>query len=159
MIKNLKRFLVGSPIRSAMAHHERLSKKTATRGLFFRRDFVRCLFQRSNSACFSGCRYGNHRYLVPIVIGITALLGILTLSYRQTIHAYPSGGGAYIVAKDNIGTQAGLVAGRLLLVDYILTVAVSVSSGVAAITSAFQGNAAGISGFPPGANLPFFHWL
>ncbi len=78
-------------------------------------------------------------YLVPIVIGITALLAILTLSYRQTIHAYPSGGGAYIVAKDNLGTTPGLVAGGALLVDYILTVAVSISAGVAAITSAAQG--------------------
>jgi amino acid transporter len=78
-------------------------------------------------------------YLVPIVVGITLLLAILTLSYRQTIHAYPSGGGAYIVAKDNLGTQPGLVAGAALLVDYILTVAVSVSAGVAALTSAAQG--------------------
>jgi amino acid transporter len=78
-------------------------------------------------------------YLVPIVIGITMLLAILALSYRQTIHAYPNGGGAYIVAKDNLGTTAGLVAGASLLVDYILTVAVSVSAGVAAITSAAQG--------------------
>ena len=78
-------------------------------------------------------------YLIPIIIGITILLGILVLSYRQTIHAYTSGGGAYIVAKDNLGNSAGLVAGASLLVDYILTVAVSVSAGVAAITSAAQG--------------------
>ncbi len=78
-------------------------------------------------------------YLPPILIGLTVLLSILVLSYRQTIHSYPSGGGAYIVAKDNLGTQAGLVAAASLLVDYVLTVAVSVSAGVAAITSAVQG--------------------
>ena len=76
---------------------------------------------------------------MPIVFGIVVLLAILTLSYRQTIKAYPSGGGAYIVAKDNLGTLPGLVAGASLLVDYILTVAVSISAGVAAITSAVNG--------------------
>jgi amino acid transporter len=79
------------------------------------------------------------RYVVPISIGITALLVIVTTSYRQTIHAYPSGGGAYIVAKENLGTNPGLVAAAALLVDYVLTVSVSVSAGVAAITSAAQG--------------------
>jgi amino acid transporter len=64
---------------------------------------------------------------------------IVTLSYRQTIHAYPTGGGAYIVAKENLGTTAGLVAGASLLIDYVLTVSVSIAAGVAAITSAAQG--------------------
>jgi amino acid transporter len=138
MIKNLKRFLVGSPIRSAMAHHERLSKKTAM--AVFSSDAISSVAYSNEAILLVLVAAGTAATvnLVPIVIGITVLLGILTLSYRQTIHAYPSGGGAYIVAKDNIGTQAGLVAGASLLVDYILTVAVSVSSGVAAITSAFQ---------------------
>jgi amino acid transporter len=70
-------------------------------------------------------------------LGITALLAILFVSYRQTIHAYPSGGGAYLVAKDNLGEVAAQTAGASLLVDYILTVAVSVSAGVSAIVSAF----------------------
>jgi hypothetical protein len=78
-------------------------------------------------------------YLVPIAVCLVVLLGLLTLSYRQTIHAYPSGGGAYIVAKDNLGTMPGLIAAASLLVDYILTVAVSISAGVAAITSATHG--------------------
>src|SRR5207253_4616983 len=65
--------------------------------------------------------------------------GIVATSYRQTIHAYPSGGGAYIVAKENLGTYPGLIAAAALLVDYILTVSVSLSAGVAAITSAAQG--------------------
>jgi amino acid transporter len=67
------------------------------------------------------------------------LLVIVATSYRQTIHAYPSGGGAYIVAKENLGTNAGLVAGASLLVDYVLTVSVSIAAGVAAITSMVQG--------------------
>ena len=82
---------------------------------------------------------GAFKYVVPISIGIGILLVIVAVSYRQTIHAYPSGGGAYIVAKENLGTNAGLVAGASLLVDYVLTVAVSIAAGVAAITSMAQG--------------------
>ena len=67
------------------------------------------------------------------------LLAIVATSYRQTIHAYPSGGGAYIVAKENLGTTPGLIAAGSLLVDYVLTVSVSIAAGVAAITSAVQG--------------------
>jgi amino acid transporter len=74
---------------------------------------------------------------MPLAIGIVALLTILTLSYEQTIHAYPGGGGAYIVARDNLGELPAQTAGAALLTDYILTVAVSISSGVAQITSAF----------------------
>ena len=74
---------------------------------------------------------------VPVALGIVGLLAILGISYRQTILAYPTGGGAYIVAKENLGELAALVAGASLLIDYILTVAASVSSGVAAITAAF----------------------
>ncbi len=74
---------------------------------------------------------------VPVALGIVGLLAILGISYRQTILAYPTGGGAYIVAKENLGEIAALVAGASLLLDYILTVSVSVSSGVAAITAAF----------------------
>ncbi|HCZ33169.1 MAG TPA: APC family permease [Holophagaceae bacterium] len=73
----------------------------------------------------------------PVAVGIVALLFILTVSYRQTIFAYPSGGGAYIVAKENLGELPAQVAGASLLIDYVLTVAVSVSAGVTAITSAF----------------------
>src|SRR5207249_11888013 len=73
---------------------------------------------------------------LPIAIAITALLAIVAISYQQTIHAYPNGGGAYIVAKDNLGDVPGLVAAAALLVDYVLTVSVSVAAGVAAITSA-----------------------
>lgn len=82
---------------------------------------------------------GAFRLAVPISIAIVALLTIVTVSYEQTIHAYPGGGGAYIVARDNLGELPAQTAGAALLTDYILTVAVSVSSGVAQITSAFPG--------------------
>ncbi|HSO13572.1 MAG TPA: APC family permease [Anaerolineales bacterium] len=74
---------------------------------------------------------------LPIAFTIIGLLTLLTISYEQTIHTYPGGGGAYIVARDNLGETPALIAGASLLVDYILTVAVSISSGVAQITSAF----------------------
>lgn len=74
---------------------------------------------------------------IPIAIAIAILLVIVTISYRQTIFAYPNGGGAYIVARDNLGETPAQIAGAALLTDYILTVAVSISSGVAQITSAF----------------------
>jgi amino acid transporter len=76
-------------------------------------------------------------YAFPIALAIVALLAIVTLSYEQTIHAYPGGGGAYIVARDNLGEVPAQTAGAALLTDYILTVAVSISSGVAQITSAY----------------------
>src|SRR5207245_5592973 len=73
----------------------------------------------------------------PIAIVIATILAIVVFSYRQTIHAYPTGGGAYIVAKDNLGEMPALIAAASLLIDYVLTVAVSIAAGVAAITSAF----------------------
>jgi amino acid transporter len=76
-------------------------------------------------------------YAIPISLVIATLLAVVAFSYRQTIHAYPTGGGAYIVAKENIGPTAGLIAAASLLVDYTLTVSVSISAGVLAITSAF----------------------
>ena len=139
MIKSLKRFLVGNPISTEHADHERLNKKTAL--AVFSSDALSSVAYSTEAILLVLLAAGTIAtgYLVPIAIGITVLLVILVLSYRQTIHAYPSGGGAYIVAKDNLGTQSGLIAGASLLVDYILTVAVSVSAGVAAITSAAQG--------------------
>lgn len=76
-------------------------------------------------------------YAFPIALAIVCLLAIVTISYEQTIHAYPSGGGAYIVARDNLGELPAQIAGAALLTDYILTVAVSISSGVAQMVSAF----------------------
>ena len=139
MIKSLKRFLVGNPISTEQSQHERLNNKTAL--AVFSSDALSSVAYSTEAILLVLLAAGTIAtgYLVPIVVSITALLAILVLSYRQTIHAYPSGGGAYIVAKDNLGNSAGLVAGASLLVDYILTVAVSVSAGVAAITSAVQG--------------------
>ncbi|MCK6597734.1 MAG: APC family permease, partial [Bdellovibrionaceae bacterium] len=74
---------------------------------------------------------------LPIALAIVLLIIMITLSYRQTISAYPNGGGAYTVAKENLGTKAGLVAGAALLIDYVLTVAVSVAAGIENIGSAF----------------------
>ncbi len=74
---------------------------------------------------------------IPIAVGVLILLLALILSYRQIIYAYPQGGGAYVVSKENLGEKPGLIAGGSLLVDYILTVAVSISAGTDAITSAF----------------------
>src|SRR5882672_6115420 len=139
MVTSLKRFLVGSPMRTEQSIHERLTKKTAL--AVFSSDALSSVAYSTEAILLVLLAAGTAAitYLPFIAIGITLLLAILVLSYRQTIHAYPSGGGAYIVAKDNLGTQTGLVAAASLLVDYILTVAVSMSAGVAAITSAAQG--------------------
>src|SRR5215208_3667321 len=76
-------------------------------------------------------------YIGPIILVILALLAILYVSYRQTIAAYPTGGGSYTVAKENLGTTAGLLAASALMIDYVLNVAVAISAGVAALVSAF----------------------
>ena len=118
-------------------------EENGTGGFLFRRALFDGLRDRGNPARAGRCcslRSGRRfQYVVPISIGIAVLLVIVATSYRQTIHAYPSGGGAYIVAKENLGTTPDLVAGASLLVDYVLTVAVSIAAGVAAITSVVQG--------------------
>lgn len=139
MLTNFKRMLVGRALTTEQAAHERLTKKTAL--AVFSSDALSSVAYSTEAILLVLLAAGTVGivYLPYIAIGITVLLAILVLSYRQTIHAYPSGGGAYIVAKDNLGTKIGLVAAASLLVDYILTVAVSVSAGVAAITSAANG--------------------
>jgi amino acid transporter len=139
----LKRLIIGRALRTEQAAHERLTKKTAL--AVFSSDALsstayateEILLVLAVAAAYG--QVGSFKYVIPISIGIGVLLIIVTTSYRQTIHAYPSGGGAYIVAKENLGTNAGLVAGASLLVDYVLTVAVSIAAGVAAITSMMQG--------------------
>ena len=134
---SLKRLLVGKPIPSSMAHHERLSRVTglavlssdALSSVAYATDFILSTLIVAGVGAFS--------HAIPISLVIAALLAIVAFSYRQTIHAYPTGGGAYIVAKENIGPMAGLIAAASLLVDYTLTVSVSISAGVLAITSAF----------------------
>ena len=133
---SLKRLLVGKPIPSSLAHHERLSRITglavlssdALSSVAYATDFILATLVVAGVGAFV--------YAIPISLVIATLLAIVAFSYRQTIHAYPSGGGAYIVAKENIGANAGLIAAASLLVDYTLTVAVSISAGVLAITSA-----------------------
>ncbi len=133
----VKRLLLGRPIPSSLAHHERLSRVTGLAVLssdalssvaYATEEILRVLVLGGLAAL---------TYSIPIGLLIAALLGIVAFSYRQTIHAYPSGGGAYIVSKDNLGDNAALIAAAALLIDYTLTVAVSIAAGVAALTSAF----------------------
>lgn len=77
-------------------------------------------------------------YALPVAFAIAFLLAVVSFSYRQTVHAYPHGGGSYTVSRENLGTQLGLIAASALLIDYVLTVAVSIAAGTAAITSAVQ---------------------
>ena len=135
----LKRLFVGTPLPTAQARHERLSKRT---GL--------AIFASDNLSSVAYATEEIMRVLIlagvaalslstPISIAIGAVICIVIYSYRQTIVAYPQGASDHIVAKDNLGTAAGLVAGSALLIDYTLTVAVSVSAGIAAVTSAVPG--------------------
>jgi amino acid transporter len=139
----IKGLLVGRALRTEQAAHETLTNKTAL--AVFSSDALSSTAYATEeillvlAVAAAATASGSFSYVIPISIGIAALLAIVATSYRQTIHAYPSGGGAYIVAKDNLGTTPGLVAGASLLVDYVLTVSVSIAAGVAAITSAVQG--------------------
>ncbi len=143
MAYTLKRLLVGKAKKTAQAIHERLTKKTGL--AVFASDALSSTAYASEEILLVlaiAYAYGQanaFNYIVPITLVIAVVLTIVAISYRQTIHAYPSGGGAYIVAKENLGTTAGLIAAAALLVDYVLTVSVSISAGVAAITSAAQG--------------------
>ena len=143
MATAIKRLLVGRALRTEQAAHERLTKRTAL--AVFSSDALSSTAYATEeillvlAVAAAATASGSFSYVVPISIAIAVLLAIVATSYRQTIHAYPSGGGAYIVAKDNLGTTPGLVAAASLLVDYVLTVSVSIAAGVAAITSAVQG--------------------
>ncbi len=137
MFSTFKRLLIGRPLKSTALGEQKLNKLKALAIL--------------SSDALSSVAYGTEQilivlaafgaiafwYSIPIAIGVLILLTALILSYRQIIFSYPHGGGAYVVSKKNLGTNAGLIAGGSLLVDYILTVAVSVSAGTDAITSAF----------------------
>jgi amino acid transporter len=137
LLPQLKRFVVGKPIPSHLAHHERLSRFTGLAVL--------------SSDALSSVAYATEEILrVLIVVGpaalsfanpiafvIATILAVVVFSYQQTIHAYPTGGGAYIVSRENLGDLPALVAAASLLIDYVLTVAVSIAAGVAALTSAF----------------------
>lgn len=137
MFSSIKRFLIGRPLKSHELGEQKINKTKALAIL--------------SSDALSSVAYGPEQilivlftisaaafwYSIPIAVGVLILLTALILSYRQIIFAYPHGGGAYVVSRNNLGVNAGLVAGGSLLVDYILTVAVSVSAGTDAITSAF----------------------
>ena len=134
----LKNLLVGPPLATSRLVHERLRKLVAL-----------AVF---SSDAISSTAYGTEQIMLvlvvagavatrlafPVAMAISGLLAILVLSYRQTITAYPSAGGAYVVTKDNFGPKLAEVAGSALLIDYVLTVAVSVTSGVAALTTAVE---------------------
>ncbi|MCB8933089.1 MAG: APC family permease [Fimbriimonadaceae bacterium] len=136
-LKRLRRILFGAPIHSSQAHHERLSPLL---GLpVFASDALSSVAYATEAILSVLVLYGLaaiHDQL-PIAAAVAALIVIVTISYSQTIRAYPHGGGSYIVASDNFGETVGLIAGGALLIDYVLTVAVSVSAGVAAIVSAY----------------------
>jgi amino acid transporter len=137
-VQNVKRILLGTPIATAHAAHERLGPLT---GL--------AIFA---SDALSSVAYATEEILLiltlagatalglafPIAVAIGILIAIVVSSYRQTILAYPKGGGSYIVTRENLGRYPSLIAGAALLVDYVLTVAVSVAAGIAAITSAIR---------------------
>ena len=134
----LKRILVGRPLprpsRSTSASRRRSRWRSSRRTRSRRR---RTRPRRSSSSPPSARRASRSASTrsIPIAIAVAVLLAIVVTSYRQTIFAYPSGGGSYVVSRENLGENPSLVAGASLLVDYILTVAVSISAGVAAIIS------------------------
>ncbi len=136
-VSRVKRLLFGRPLASDRLDHERLNKKTALAVLSS--DAISSVAYATEQTLIVLAVLGTiaFHYIVPISAVIVALLIVVALSYRQTIFAYPAGGGSYTVAKDNLGTMPGLVAAAALLTDYILTVAVSISGGIAAITSAY----------------------
>ncbi|HEX8134313.1 MAG TPA: APC family permease [Actinomycetes bacterium] len=132
----MKELLLGPPLATSRLTGERLRKLVA--------------LPVFSSDAISSTAYGTEQIMLilvaagavatrlafPIALAIAGLLAVLILSYRQTITAYPSAGGAYVVTKDNFGPRLAQVAGSALLIDYVLTVAVSVTSGVAALTTA-----------------------
>ena len=132
----VKRRLLGAPMPLAQLRHERLGKTVALAvfasdplsSVAYATEEILLVLMLAGSAALS--------YSLPVAVGIAALLAVVVISYRQTVAAYPQGGGAYLVAKDNLGVFPALVAAAALLVDYVLTVAVSVVAGIAALTSA-----------------------
>jgi amino acid transporter len=132
----LKRLVVGAPMPLAQARHERLSKTVAL--AVFSSDAMSSVAYATEEILLILVLAGTAaaHLTVPIALAIAGLLVVVSVSYQQTIHAYPSGGGSYIVARANLGPTAGLVAAGALLIDYVLTVSVSVAAGVAALTSA-----------------------
>src|SRR3954464_5367446 len=138
MLTYAKRLFIGRPLANSESDHQRLPKTIAL--ATFSSDAISSTAYATEEILFviavggSSLALGLSK-LIPIAIIVAVLLAIVSFSYRQTIFAYPSGGGSYIVSRENLGELPSLIAGASLLVDYVLTVAVSISSGVAAIIS------------------------
>ncbi|MEC4889032.1 MAG: APC family permease [Nitrospira sp.] len=132
----IKRWLVGDPLKTAQAAHERLSKTLAL--AVFSSDALSSVAYATEEILLVlvPASIAFAQFSIPISLMIVLLLAILTVSYSQIIFEYPEGGGAYIVSKSNLGEWPGLTAAASLMIDYVLTVAVSVAAGIAAITSA-----------------------
>jgi amino acid transporter len=132
----LKRWLVGDPLKSTQAAHQRLSKTlglaifstNAISSVAYATEEILLVLVLAGTAAVS--------WSIPVSFAILFLIVVLTISYRQIIHEYPEGGGAYIVARNNFGEQPALIGAAALMIDYVLTVAVSVAAGIAALTSA-----------------------
>ncbi|MGB8645648.1 MAG: APC family permease [Anaerolineae bacterium] len=134
----LKHVLIGGPLPSHADMTERLDKLRALP--IFASDAISSVAYATEEILFILALAGSAAlaFALPISLIIAVLLFLVAFSYRQTVFAYPSGGGSYVVSKENIGTRAGLVAAAALMLDYVLTVSVSIASGTAALTSAFE---------------------
>lgn len=132
----LKRWLVGDPLKSTQAAHERLSKTLAL--AIFSSNAISSVAYATEEILLVLVLAGTAAiaWSIPISFAILFLVVVLTISYRQIIYEYPEGGGAYIVARNNLGELPALIAAAALMIDYVLTVAVSVAAGIAALTSA-----------------------
>src|SRR5919108_4142812 len=135
--RSWRHWLIGRPLPTADAPHQTIGKAVGL--AVFASDALSSTAYATQEIMFILAAAGTAAfgYTFPISIAIVVLMAIVTISYEQTIHAYPNGGGAYIVARDNLGELPAQVAGAALLTDYILTVSVSISSGVAQLISAF----------------------
>jgi amino acid transporter len=135
--RTLRSWLIGRPLSTADAAHQTIGKAIGL--AVFASDALSSTAYATQEilGVIAGAGMMAYGYLFPISLAIVMLLTIVTISYQQTIHAYPGGGGAYIVARDNLGELPAQTAGAALLTDYILTVSVSVSSGIAQVVSAY----------------------
>lgn len=135
--RNWRNWLIGSPLQTTDAPHQTVSKivglavfaSDALSSTAYATQEIMVILAAAGTLAFG--------YVFPISLAIVFLMALVTISYEQTVHAYPGGGGAYIVARDNLGEIPAQAAGAALLTDYILTVAVSISSGIAQVVSAF----------------------
>lgn len=135
--RSLSHWFIGRPLQTADSPHQTIGKVIGL--AVFASDALSSTAYATQEilGILSVAGMMAYNYIFPIAVAIVALLAIVTISYQQTIHAYPGGGGAYIVSRDNLGEMPAQVAGAALLTDYILTVAVSISAGVAQIVSAY----------------------